>query len=72
MTRLLEQAVAEAAKLSETEQDRIARELIAHVQKLQRLREDLDRGIRSLDGGEGKEIDPDDLLHRARLRHAGR
>jgi hypothetical protein len=72
MTRLLDEAVAEAAKLTEAEQDRIGRELMAHVQKVQRLREDLDRGIRSLDAGEGREIDFGDLLRRARLRNAGR
>ena len=72
MASLLERAVAEAAKLPKQEQDRIGRDLIAHLEKLRQLRSDIERGVRSLDAGEGRELDADDVLRRARMRHGKR
>ncbi len=43
---------------------------MAHVRKLQKLRADLEKGIRSLEGGKGKPLDIDEFLKRARRRHA--
>lgn len=71
MTKLFEQAIAEAAKLPDPEQDRIGAELIAHMEKLRALRDDIDRAGRSLDAGEGREVDIEDVIARARSRHAG-
>ncbi|MEX2034146.1 MAG: hypothetical protein WEA28_03020 [Xanthobacteraceae bacterium] len=70
MTRTLEKAIAEVASLPKSDQDQIGRELLAHVRKLQRLRADIEKGIRSLDAGEGRELDIEDFLKRARRRHA--
>jgi hypothetical protein len=72
MTKLFEQAAAEVAKLPEPEQDRIGRELIAHMDKLAELRGEIDRAVRSLEAGKGREIDIEDVIARARARHAGR
>lgn len=69
MTKLFEQAVAEAAKLPDLEQDRIAAELMAHLEKLRALRDDIGRAIQSLEVGEGREIDIEDVI--ARSRQAG-
>ena len=53
MVRTLEQAIAEVASLPETDQEQIGRRLLSHVEKLKRLREELDKGVRSLDSGMG-------------------
>jgi hypothetical protein len=70
MTKLFERAAAEVAKLPESEQDRIGQELIAHLEKLRRLRSDIDEGLRSLDAGEGRELDIEAVIARGRLRNA--
>ena len=72
MTNLFEQAAAEVAKLPELEQDRIGKELIAHLEKLRRLRGDVDDGLRSLDAGEGRELDIEEVIARGHLRNAKR
>src|SRR5207237_2901733 len=62
MVKALEQAIAEIATLPDAEQDVIGRRLLSHLQKLRRLREEIDKGIRSLDAGEGKPLDIAELL----------
>jgi hypothetical protein len=57
MVKALERAIAELAALSDAEQEKIGRRLLSHVQKLRRLREELDKGIRSLDAGHGEPLD---------------
>jgi hypothetical protein len=69
MTKVLEEAIAEVAALPEAAQEQIGRELLAHVRKLHALRADIEEGIRSLDAGEGQELDLQDLLKRARQSH---
>jgi hypothetical protein len=69
MVKILEHALAEAAKLPDTAQEQIGRELLAHIEKLHALRADLEQGIRSLDAGEGRALDVEDLIVRARARH---
>ena len=72
MTRTLEKAFAEAANLPEAAQEQIGRDLLAHIRKLRRLRADLEKGMRSLDAGKGRELDVEDFLRRARKRYAKR
>ena len=50
---MLEIVIAELADLSEADQEQIARQLLSHVEKLGRLREELDKGACSLDAGKG-------------------
>lgn len=69
MSKLFEDAVAEAARLPEATQEKIGQELRAYVEKLGRLRGDVEQGIRSLDAGAGKAIDIEDIIKRARARH---
>jgi hypothetical protein len=71
MMELLQQAIDEAGKLPEADQEAIARQLLAHVDKIRRLRADLQAGIASLDGGQGQPLAIDELITRAR-RRAGR
>jgi hypothetical protein len=54
MVRTLEQAIAEVTALPEADQEQIGRQLLSHVEKLRRLREELDKGVRSLDAGMGQ------------------
>lgn len=69
MTKLLQEAISEAEALPETAQDRIGRELLAHMKKLRTLRTDVQRGIDSLDAGAGRALDIEDVIARARTEH---
>ena len=69
MVKVLQRALAAAAELPDLAQERIGLELLAHIEKLQRLRHDLSAGLRSLDQEHGRALDVKDVLARAR-RHA--
>jgi hypothetical protein len=69
MNKLLEKALSEAASLPEADQDRIARGLLDHVKRLRALRADLQRGLDSLNRGEGRSLDLDEVKRLARERH---
>jgi hypothetical protein len=68
MVKTLELAFSKAAELPEAAQEQIGRELLDYVERLNALRADLEIGIRQLDAGEGKELDIEDVLRRARER----
>jgi hypothetical protein len=57
MVKTLELAIGEVATLPEADQEEIGRSLLSHVEKLRRLREELDKGVRSLDAGKGMKFD---------------
>jgi hypothetical protein len=69
MTRTLKEAIAEVESLPEAAQEHIGKELLQHVDKLRRLRSKLDKGVQSLDRGEGRELDIKSVLKRARAQH---
>ena len=69
MVKTLEMAIAEVANLPETDQEQIGRKLLSHVEKLQQLRSEIDKGIRSLDAGEGTALDTEELLREANSQH---
>jgi hypothetical protein len=71
MTNALKEAIAKVATLPEAAQQKIGRELLLHIEKVRRLRSELEKGTRSLDRGEGRELDMDDLTQRPRA-HYGR
>ncbi len=71
MTKALEQAIAEVEKLLEADQEQIGRQLLSHVEKLRRLRIELDKGIRSLDAGQGEPLDIEKFIEEQNARHAG-
>ena len=65
MVRTLEQAIAELARLPAEDQEQIGRTPLSHVEKLRALRAlraEIDKGIRSLDAGQGRESSIDDFL----------
>jgi len=69
MTKILEEAMAEVETLSEASQQKIGEELLAHVKKLHHLRNELEKGVRSLENGEGRELDMGDVINRARAKY---
>jgi hypothetical protein len=70
MVKTLERAMAEVERLPADVQERIGRELLAHVEKFRHLRAEISKGIRSLDRGTGRELDIEDVIKRARRRNA--
>ena len=71
MVRTLEQAIAEIARLPDSDQEQIGRRLLSHVEKLNALRAEIDKGIRSLEAGEGRPLNMDDFLRRKNSGHGG-
>ena len=71
MTKLMKEAVDEVSALPDSDQETIGRQLLSHVEKLRRLRVEIDQGEASLDAGRGSELDIDWLIARARERHGG-
>jgi hypothetical protein len=69
MTKLVEKAIEEISNLPEADQETIGRSLLSHIEKLRRLRSELDKGIRSLDAGEGREIDIEKFIQSVRKRY---
>jgi hypothetical protein len=65
MARTLEQAIAEVSNVPDAHQEQIGQRLLLYVEKLRQLRAEIDKGIRSLDAGEGKPLDIEDFLRRA-------
>ena len=68
--KVLKEAIAEVATLPESDQELIGRELLVHVEKLRSLRADIAHGVRSLDAGNGKRLDIEDVISRARGGYA--
>jgi hypothetical protein len=62
MVKTLEQAIAEVQRLPAEDQEQIGRTLLSHVEKLRALRAEIDKGIRSLDVGKGRESSIDDVI----------
>jgi hypothetical protein len=67
----MKEAIDEVSALSESDQETIGRQLLSHVEKLRRLRVEIDRGERSLDTGQGSELDIDAFVAQARERRGG-
>jgi hypothetical protein len=62
MVKTLQQAIAAVERLPAEDQEKIGRTLLSHVEKLRALRSEIDKGLRSLDAGEGRESSIDDFL----------
>ena len=69
VVRTLEIAIAKVSSLPDADQEQIGRWLLSQVEKLRHLRVEIDKGIRSLDTGEGKPLDIQDFLRRKNDRH---
>jgi hypothetical protein len=62
MVKTHQQAISEVERLPAEEQEKIGRTLLSHVEKLRALRSEIDKGLHSLDAGEGRESSIDDFL----------
>lgn len=71
MVRTLEQAIAQISRLPDADQEEIGRKLLSHVEKLNALRAEIDRGINSLDAGRGDTLNMEDFLREKNSRHGG-
>ena len=71
MVRTLEQAIAKISRLPDADQEEIGRKLLAHVERLNALRAEMDKGIRSLDAGEGRPLDVETFLRQKNSGHGG-
>lgn len=71
MTKTLEQAIAQISRLPDADQEQIGRKLLTHVEKLNALRAEIDKGVRSLDAGKGSALNMDDFLREKNSRHGG-
>ena len=67
----LDRAIAKAHQLPEADQERIGRELSDYIDQLRALRTDIEQGLRSLEAGEGRELDIEDVIARARAANGG-
>ncbi len=64
MIKTLDRAIAEVTALPDADQEEIGRQLLSHVEKLRRLREELDKGVRSLDAERGSTLDIEEFIRR--------
>ena len=71
MVKSLELAIAEVSNLPDADQEQIGRRLLSHVEKLRKLRAEVDKGIRSLDQGEGRPLDVEEFLREKNARYGG-
>ena len=65
MVKTLEQAIAQVAALPDADQEQIGRRLLSHIEKLRQLREELDKGVRSLDQGKGRKFSIEEFIRHA-------
>jgi hypothetical protein len=70
-SNIFDHAIAKAHQLPEADQERIGRELSDYIDQLRALRTDIEQGLRSLDAGEGRELDVEDVIARARAASGG-
>jgi hypothetical protein len=70
-SRTFDEAIEKARQLPPEDQERIGRELSDYIDHLHALRSDIRSGLRSLDAGQGRSIDIEDLIARARATRAG-
>jgi hypothetical protein len=69
MKTAFEVAVRKAKELPKETREQIGRDVLLRIDKLERLRADLQIGIDQLDAGEGSEIDITDIIIRAHRQH---
>jgi len=69
MTKLVQEAIDKLSALPEATQESIAEDLIAHVESVEHLRAELQKGIDSLDHEEGREFDIEQLIEAARAKY---
>jgi hypothetical protein len=66
MAKAVEKAIEKISLLPGEDQESIARGLLSHIEKLRQLRNEIDKGLRPLDAGQGGELDVEDFIHARR------
>jgi hypothetical protein len=69
MVKTLELAMSKAADLPEAAQEQLGRDMLERIDRLSRLRADIQEGLDELDAGKGEEIDIEDVIRQARKEH---
>jgi hypothetical protein len=69
IVKTLGKAIAEALTLPEADQEQIGRQLLSHIEKLRQLRIEIDKGIHSLEAGDGKSLDIEEFLAEQNARY---
>ncbi len=69
MVKTLEKAIAEIASLSDADQEQSGERLLSHVEKLRQLRAEVDKGMRSLDAGDGAPLDIEAFIRQSNESH---
>jgi transposase len=64
MVKTLEQAIAQVSQLPDADQEQIGRKLLSHVERLNALRAEIDKGLRSLEAGQGSPLNMEDFLRK--------
>ena len=71
MVKTLELAMSKAAELPDAAQEFLGLELLDRIEALAQLRAELEIGIKQLDSGQGKEVDIEEVIRKARASYAG-
>jgi hypothetical protein len=71
MIKILEQAIAQVSRLPDSDQEQIGRKLLSHLEKLNALRAEIDKGTGSLDAGRGQTLNMEDFLLGKTSGHGG-
>ncbi len=71
MVKILEQAIAQISRLPDADQEQIGRKLLSHVERLNALRAEIDKGTGSLDAGGGQTLNIEDFLRGKTPGHGG-
>jgi len=69
MVRALELAIEALKNLPAADQERVGRQLLTYIEKLQHLRIEIERGVRVLEAEPGVPLDLDDFLLQLHQRH---
>jgi hypothetical protein len=69
MVRALELAIEALGSLPTADQERMGRQLLSYIEKLLRLRVEIDKGARALEAEGGVPLDVDDFVLRQNDRH---
>jgi hypothetical protein len=70
MVKTFELAITKVANLPEAAQEQLGRELLERIEALERLRAEIESGVRELDAGLGEELDIEGIIRQAHEENA--
>jgi uncharacterized protein (UPF0335 family) len=70
MVKTFELAITKVANLPEAAQEQLGRELLERIEALERLRAEIESGVRELDAGLGEELDIEGIIRQAHAENA--